>query len=435
MPTRQMDGLIEEFVERSKSILRDDLVGVYLHGSAVMGCFNPEKSDVDLIVVVNRPMPDPVKRAFLEMVVDLNAQGPAKGIEMSVVLREVCEPFVYPTPYELHFSAGHLAAYSEDPEGYIRRMQGDDKDLAAHFTIIRARGRCLYGAPIEDVFDQVPRRDYLDALWYDVENASEEIVSYPMYLSLNLARVLAYGSEGLILSKKEGGAWALDRLPPEYRPLIRDALREYTEGATVVYDEALARRYAAYVVRKIRPYIGTGEEPMKQATRTHLARVAKEMAQVPFHGAADGQASNLGPIVAPFPTWKVEEADGLWCAAFVYYCCREAGFDLPLRPKECRSCHLAGCIAWEEWALGDPRIEYHRGDGFTPEPGDIVLYDRVFENAPHDHIGIVLENRGQAILAAEGNVNNVSALMERPLDEHIRAYIRIPDGFRYEAEG
>ena len=387
MPTRQMDGLIEEFVERSKSILRDDLVGVYLHGSAVMGCFNPEKSDVDLIVVVNRPMPDPVKRAFLEMVVDLNAQGPAKGIEMSVVLREVCEPFVYPTPYELHFSAGHLAAYSEDPEGYIRRMQGDDKDLAAHFTIIRARGRCLYGAPIEDVFDQVPRRDYLDALWYDVENASEEIVSYPMYLSLNLARVLAYGSEGLILSKKEGGAWALDRLPPEYRPLIRDALREYTEGATVVYDEALARRYAAYVVGKIRPYIGTGEEPMKQAT-----------------------------------------------AAFVYYCCREAGFDLPIRPKECRSCHLAGCIAWEEWALGDPRIEYHRGDGFTPEPGDIVLYDRVFENAPHDHIGIVLENRGQAILAAEGNVNNVSALMERPLDEHIRAYIRIPDGFRYEAE-
>ena len=174
---------------------------------------------------------------------------------------------------------------------------------------------------------------------------------------------------------------------------------------------------------------------MKEATREHLAHAAREKALIPFHGAADGKASNLGPIVAPFPTWKVEEADGLWCAAFVYYCCREAGFDLPIRPKECRSCHLAGCIAWEEWALGDPRIEYHRGDGFTPEPGDIVLYDRVFENAPHDHIGIVLENRGQAILAAEGNVNNVSALMERPLDEHSRAYIRIPDGFRYEAEG
>ena len=250
-----MDSLIDEFVDRSKVILGDDLVGVYLHGSAVMGCFNPQKSDLDYIVVVDRPLSDAVKRAFLEMVVDLNGQGPAKGIEMSVVLRKVCRPFVYPTPYELHFSAGHLAAYRADPEGYIRRMQGDDKDLAAHFTIIRERGRCLYGAPIEDMFEKVPRGDYLDAIWYDVENAPEEIATYPMYLTLNLARVLAYGSEGLILSKKEGGAWALDRLPPEYHPLIRDALREYTESAPVVYDEALAKRYAAYAVGRIRPCV------------------------------------------------------------------------------------------------------------------------------------------------------------------------------------
>jgi hypothetical protein len=36
------------------------------------------------------------------------------------------------------------------------------------------------------------------------------------------------------------------------------------------------------------------------------------------------------------------------------------------------------------------------------------------------------------ILAAEGNVNNVSELVERPKDEHIRAYIRIPDGYKYQ---
>lgn len=172
---------------------------------------------------------------------------------------------------------------------------------------------------------------------------------------------------------------------------------------------------------------------MKQATKEHLARVARELALIPFHGAVNGQASNLAPIVAPFPTWKVAEADGVWCAAFVYYCCRETGFQFPIRPKGCRTCHLAGCIAWEEWAMADPRIEYHPGsDGFAPAAGDIVLYDRVFENAEHDHIGIVLENRGQTILAAEGNVNNVSGLMERPLDDHIRAYIRIPDGYRYK---
>ena len=175
--------------------------------------------------------------------------------------------------------------------------------------------------------------------------------------------------------------------------------------------------------------------PGEKATRKELARVAKAAAQTPFHGFTDGEASNLEPIVRPFPGWKTEEADRLWCAAFVYYCCREAGFDFPIRPDECRICHLAGCIAWEEFAKGDPRIEYHPGRGdFVPEAGDIVLYDRVFENREHDHIGIVIENRGNAILAAEGNIGNRSGLIERPLDDHIRAFIRIPDGFRYRTE-
>ena len=248
----QADKLINEFTEQSRKILKENLTGIYLHGSSVMGCFNPEKSDIDLIVVVDRPPDDTVKREFLDMVVRCNALGPAKGIEMSVVLRKVCSPFVYPTPYELHFSAGHLEWYEEDPDDYVRRMNGTDKDLAAHFTIINKRGRCLYGAPIREVFAEVPAADYMDSLWYDVEEAADEITEYPMYLTLNLARVLAYKEEGLVLSKKEGGEWALNHLPAEYRPLITDALREYTENADVVYDQDLARRYAGCAIKRIR---------------------------------------------------------------------------------------------------------------------------------------------------------------------------------------
>ena len=35
--------IIQSFVENTKNILRDNLAGIYLHGSAVMGCYNPEK--------------------------------------------------------------------------------------------------------------------------------------------------------------------------------------------------------------------------------------------------------------------------------------------------------------------------------------------------------------------------------------------------------
>ena len=177
------------------------------------------------------------------------------------------------------------------------------------------------------------------------------------------------------------------------------------------------------------------EGKVEKATREYLAKVAREMALAPFHGAINGLASNLAPIVRPFPTWSVKEADGLWCAAFVLYCCKEAGFEIPYRPKECRTCHLAACLGWEEFAINDRRIEYHKGTGpFAPDAGDIVIYDRVFENNEHDHMGIVLEKREHTLLAAEGNVGNASEIIERLIDEHIRAYIRIPDGYQYRTE-
>jgi streptomycin 3"-adenylyltransferase len=248
----QIEKLINDFTEQSKTILKDNLVGVYLHGSAVMGCFNPKKSDLDLIVVVERTVPDIDKRSFMDMVIRLNSSAPAKGIEMSMVLRSVCKPFVYPTPFELHFSEMHLKWYEDAPEDYISKMKGEDTDLAAHFTILVNRGRCIYGAPIEEVFSEVPAADYMDSIWDDVAEAPEDISDNTMYLTLNLARVLAYKQEKLILSKKEGGEWAIGNLPEEYRPLINEAMKEYMEGVTLGYDMNLAKKYAEHVLARIK---------------------------------------------------------------------------------------------------------------------------------------------------------------------------------------
>lgn len=245
------DRVAAHFTQGCKRILGDNLVGVYLHGSAVMGCFNPVKSDVDLIVVVEHEPSDTVKRAFMKMVVSLDETGPAKGIEMSVVRRGVCKPFVYPTPFELHFSKMHLDWYRSNPEDYIAKMKGTDRDLAAHFTVIRARGVCLYGAPIDEVFGEVPKKDYMDSIWRDIEEAENDIANDTMYLTLNLARVLAFQKDGSVLSKQEGGEWGIKNLPEKYHGLLQDALSEY-RGETPGYNICVAKDYAKYMLCLIR---------------------------------------------------------------------------------------------------------------------------------------------------------------------------------------
>ena len=239
------------FAEAAGSVFGDGLTGVYLHGSAAMGCYNPDVSDLDFIVVVQGPVTDEAKRAFMARVVALDGEAPGKGLEMSVVPAGVCRPFVYPTPFELHWSRMHVAWYERDPEDYVRNMRGTDADLAAHFTVIRQRGICLRGAPVDAVFAPVPKADYLDSIWNDVSDAEAEIAGNTMYLTLNLARVLAYTADGAVRSKREGGEWALERLP-QYRPVIQAALDEYETGAKGEYDIALAREYARDMLARIR---------------------------------------------------------------------------------------------------------------------------------------------------------------------------------------
>ncbi|MDE6365298.1 MAG: DUF4111 domain-containing protein, partial [Lachnospiraceae bacterium] len=176
---------------------------------------------------------------------------PAKGLELSIVKKSVCRPFVYPTPFELHFSAAHLDWYLSNPEDYIKKMNGTDKDLAAHFTILYHRGIVLFGKGIDEVFSEVDSEYYFDSIRSDIEHAVEEIIENPMYITLNLCRVLAYKNEHLILSKLEGGTWGLANLPQKYAPLITDALEEYTSDSTMIPNVVLAKEYAAYMLKNI----------------------------------------------------------------------------------------------------------------------------------------------------------------------------------------
>lgn len=78
-----------------------------------------------MLVVVNEAIPNNIKHRFMDMVVELNTYAPPKGIELSIVKRGVCNPFVYPTPFELHFSITHLEWYKTNPLDYIDKNEGN----------------------------------------------------------------------------------------------------------------------------------------------------------------------------------------------------------------------------------------------------------------------------------------------------------------------
>ena len=203
------ENLLNRFTEMCRRILKENLVGVYLHGSAAMGCFHPEKSDLDILIIVKNSISIEEKLEFMQETIKFNEEAPAKGLEWSIVKRAFCNPFVYPTPFELHFSEMHLNWFLEKPE------------------------------------------DYFDSIWNDIVSAQEDILNDPMYVTLNLCRVLGYLKDGLILSKQTGGEWGIRNVLPKYCGLIEQALEYYASNKVMAVDAELAVQFACYMLGEI----------------------------------------------------------------------------------------------------------------------------------------------------------------------------------------
>jgi hypothetical protein len=246
---------ITNFADALQALLGDNLAGVYLHGSLTMGCFNPQRSDIDLLAVTEREPAAEAKRNIALLLLSFSgAPGP---FEISFLSRCQLHPWRYPTPYDLHYGEAMRAAYERDlANGEWRRWNDQprtDPDLAAHITMVRSRGLCLRGEAITQVFPAVPAEHYVESILDDFRWGKELMADNPVYFILNACRVYAYFAEGRVLSKDEGGVWASNVLPEAFHGLVARTLEIYrgTRG-----DERIGRQtlqaFASYIAERLR---------------------------------------------------------------------------------------------------------------------------------------------------------------------------------------
>jgi streptomycin 3"-adenylyltransferase len=179
------------------------LLGVYVHGSAVLGDFQPGASDVDILVVARDRSPDSSIEAMARILAELDA-CPGTGVEASVVEESAARRPSPPWPYQVHVNTctpERRTAWCEPGSG--------DPDLILHYALTRQAGWAVYGPPPADVVGEVGRRliaaQLAAELRWAVNHASES------YAVLNTCRAIRWATEGVLCSKTAGGTWALSR--------------------------------------------------------------------------------------------------------------------------------------------------------------------------------------------------------------------------------
>jgi predicted nucleotidyltransferase len=256
---------VRRLVRDLRGILGENLLGIYLHGSLAMGCFHPERSDIDLVAVVRGGLTVRARRLLAGLL--LNLSGEPRPLEIHVLREPDLARWRHPFPYDFHFSEGWRARFEanlsrKDWEAFADTPERVDPDLAAHLTILRDRGLALFGPPVRAVFPVVPASDYTAAILYDYETAKDGIATDPEYGVLNMLRVYWYLLDGRVSSKEEAGRWGQDVLPDaDVRSAAGAALAIYRgDSPRPAFEEAMLERFVRFVDGEVRRLVPTAPD-------------------------------------------------------------------------------------------------------------------------------------------------------------------------------
>ena len=218
-----------------KQALGEALVGVYLHGSLVLGAFREGVSDLDLLVVCRERLPREKRLEIVQKIME--ADGKPCPLELSAICLSDLHPWRHPVRCQFHYSDFWTARYREMLSGkigahFLLDEDFEDPDITCHVKLTRQSGICLYGEAIDTVFPPVPEVDFWQSISADVHDYDFNAYE-PRYFASNiliLGRVLSYKVEHRILSKYEAGVWTAEHVPEALRPVVLDALDAWYTG-------------------------------------------------------------------------------------------------------------------------------------------------------------------------------------------------------------
>jgi streptomycin 3"-adenylyltransferase len=234
-----------------QDVFGGDLTGVYLHGSAALGCYGPH-SDVDVIAATGRRSSTAEQRRLADLCLAVSRPTWDEShclLELDVVVAPELRPWRYPPPLDFHYSRSLHGAFERgDPKPW---RVDESADLAASIAVLHAAGVVLAGAPVEDVFPPVPVADYRAAIVSDLPWCLEHRDDRRLYAVLSLPRIWAGLTTEIVHSKVTAAEWTLPRLPPELRPVLDHGLAVYRGEAEEAWDDRPVDAFIDYVAARI----------------------------------------------------------------------------------------------------------------------------------------------------------------------------------------
>lgn len=201
----EVEAYLEQIVQRLSDYLKDQLVGVYLFGSASYDAYESGLSDLDVQAIVKEPLETVDKHAIISHLKQSALPCPATKLELVVYAQNAVYPASRHPQFELNLNTG--------PHCQPDHISLDPANESSHWFLLdiamgRELGRSLYGPITTHAFGAIPRRWILEAIanlldWHQANelNSANSV--------LNACRGWRFIVTCEFSSKLDGAKWAL----------------------------------------------------------------------------------------------------------------------------------------------------------------------------------------------------------------------------------
>ncbi|OGD85295.1 hypothetical protein A3B51_02385 [Candidatus Curtissbacteria bacterium RIFCSPLOWO2_01_FULL_41_18] len=248
----EVDQLINLLLLKHHKVLGEKLIGMYMFGALVIGDFDYEISDIDLVAATSSDLDTEELEKLKKMHEEIAAENKtwADRIEVGYISLEKLRRY-NPNDRQGLISPG---------EPLHTRTVG--KDWIINRYVLREKGITLFGPPAETIIDPISKEELKKAV-KDLTKEWEEWMThteimrprkYQAYSILTLCRSLYEYRNADIVSKREAAEWAKKELP-EWSSLIENALiwRQEWRNEEVDHDSTLPEtmRFLRFVINQI----------------------------------------------------------------------------------------------------------------------------------------------------------------------------------------
>jgi len=212
----------EELVRRLDNFPSGSIAGAYIHGSLTYGGYIRERSDVDILIIVNDTFLEESIRGLSDILKDLSKQYPqeTKNTELDVINeREVSS--LSPTITSVaKFAGGNFSEKSEKIDGFWIELAN-----------VRMNGIVLAGSNPQNIIPEIGKdfliranREKFESLRSTAEKWEKIDLWNQTYILVQSSRVLYSLFNDLQLTSKQNAlAWAVENAPERFKEMLQVA--------------------------------------------------------------------------------------------------------------------------------------------------------------------------------------------------------------------